>query len=252
LGIVFAQIFYLRYILGFIGYRATETAQTLFDNFGENLKSSFLTIVHLLNTYYFTWPVMAVCLTSLLWAKIGKNPIAVRKYSVLIFFAAMAYLIIVICLAPYKMLRYVMPVFPFFILLPATLIESIGNKKVSFGLSLLLCICFSFYSVNMRYIENVYKDKPNAYLFSQDREIPVFVINKESWKYADLVPYFNNDQEYYFIDRFENNITKGRRALYLITESSGEIPDTGLSEFEIESEYSVSYFICRKLIRKND
>ncbi|MCL2154469.1 MAG: hypothetical protein FWH53_02265 [Leptospirales bacterium] len=42
------------------------------------------------------------------------------------------------------------------------------------------------------------------YSFSNDAAVPVFVLNSSLWEYNDLVPYFNDEQIYYFIEKYED------------------------------------------------
>jgi hypothetical protein len=252
LGIVIATAFYPNYPLGIISYRATETAQTLFSGFFKNLKLSLLTVFNLLKTHYFTWPVIALCLTAFLYTKLAKKKIVVEKHAAFIFLAAVAYVFIIIFIAPYKTLRYVMPVFPFFVFLPLTLVRAVDNRKIRFGITAALCICFLYGGIKGQALENVYKTKPETYLFREDAKTPVFVMNRSWWKYAGLVPYFADDQEYCFIDSFENDTMTRYGAMYLVMEKEmAAHSSVVLNNFEIESEFDAGYFKCRKLIRKS-
>jgi hypothetical protein len=99
-----------------------------------------------------------------------------------------------------------MPVFPFLVILPAMLIGSVEAKsrKIAFCAALLLCGCFLLNVTKESKIENIFRGKPNEYVFRQDKDTPVYVINGawSSWKYGNLIPYVNDEQAYYFIDWF--------------------------------------------------
>jgi hypothetical protein len=254
IGIIFAQVLYSRYILGFTGYRAKETLGTLFSDFTGNIKSTFLCVISLLKTYYCLYPVFAVSITSLLYLKFAKKKIIIENHAAFIFAASILYMIVIVYLAPGKTLRYVMPVFPFFILLPIALIRSIGSKKLALSMMFVLSFCFLIFSIDSHNIENINKGMPDEFLFAKHEKIPVFVMNQALWKYADLVLYFNDEQSYYFIentDDFENNVDGRYNVCYLVVENLPETQDITLKDFEVESEFSVSYFTGRKLIRKN-
>ncbi|MDR2717763.1 MAG: hypothetical protein LBB89_06855 [Treponema sp.] len=213
LGILFARIFYPKYISGFFSYRGQEAVRTISGNIWGNIWSSITGAVTLLQKHFFSYPVIAACLAYLAVPLIrkqklrGKNISAVQKMAWYIFIASILYLFIVLIIAPYKILRYGMPVFPFFVILPAMLIASIEarSKKMAFVAMLLLCGCCAFNAARESNIENIFRNKPNQYVFTRDKDIPVYVINAgwSSWKYANLIPYVHDEQAYYFIDWYK-------------------------------------------------
>jgi hypothetical protein len=142
-----------------------------------------------------------------------------------------------------------MPVFPFFILLPFTFVNSIDNKKFSVIMTVSLLICFLIPGIYGHNVDFIYKGKPDAYLFTKHKEIPVFVLNQANWKYAELVPYFNDEQSYFFIDNINDSVIERYDTCYLIVENELEMKVVGLEIFEIKSEFPLSYFTVKKLIR---
>ncbi|GHU94501.1 hypothetical protein FACS189479_07310 [Spirochaetia bacterium] len=57
--------------------------------------------------------------------------------------------------------------------------------------------------------------------FTNQYEIPVIVINEENWEYADLIPYFNDNQTYVFCNKEDYTITLNKyNDYYLIVETS--------------------------------
>jgi len=219
LGIVVARVLYPKYISGFFSYRGTETIRTLSSNIMGNIKSSLAVAGTFLHKHFFNYPVIIVCvlcfaLKVFLLIRIkkilGSLGLNAKKMSDIqntawyIFTASVVYLFVVMTLAPYKVLRYGMPVFPFFVILPAILIQYIEakSKKTAFAAMLLLCGCFAFNALREKNIENIYRNKPGGYVFTEDKDTPVYVINGawSLWKYANLIPYLNDEQSYYFID----------------------------------------------------
>ena len=250
LGLLFAQVFYTRYYAGYISGRATQTASTLFSDFFVNLKSSMTAAVTLFHRHFFTWPVIIVCALCLIYLVFlipRKYKFLIQKPALYILMVSMIYSLIILYIAPYKILRYVMAVFPFLVILPVMLLNSIG-KKITIAIVLLLCAAFLKNALNQNNIENIDHNKPDEYYFSQNVDVPVFVFNKSPWKYADLVPYFNDEQVYYFIDKYEDIDLLLHREYYLVIEKTLEMPDTDLAQFEMENESSISYFICRKYV----
>jgi hypothetical protein len=229
-GILFAQVLYPKYVSGFFSYRGKETIRTISVNMPENIRSSITTAGTFLQEHFFTYPVIVVCVLCLAYIvirlirrrklagliqkirdkKIHSGP-TLNKMAWCIFIASVLYLFIVLTLAPYKILRYGMPVFPFLVILPAMLIDTIGPRvkpwvrNIAAGAALLLCGCFAWNAVRESKIENLFRGKPDGYVFTQDKDTPVYVINAvwSLWKYANLIPYVHDEQEYYFIDWFK-------------------------------------------------
>ncbi|MDR1840014.1 MAG: hypothetical protein LBQ93_10585 [Treponema sp.] len=220
LGVLFAQILYPKYLSGFSSYRGKETIRTISANMQENIRSSMTSAGTLLQKHFFTIPVIIVCVLCLAYIVFifirGKKTLtersvraepAVQKTAWYIFAASVIFLFIVLIIAPYKVLRYGMPVFPFLAILPAMLISSVEtqSRKIAFCAMLLLCGCFALNAAKESKIENIFRGKPDEYAFAQDKDTPVYVINGawSSWKYGNLIPYVNDEQTYYFIDWFK-------------------------------------------------
>jgi len=218
LGILFAEALYPKYLSGFLSYRGTETIRTLSDNVWKNIGSSIMGAGILLEKHFFSIPVIFVCLLccsimAFLLIREQKSKTlhtltTVQKTAYFIFAASVIYLFVVLIIAPYKILRYGMPVFPFFVIFPLMLIDTIGKKtqKIAVCAMLLLCGSFIFYATRESKIENIYRNKSAQYVFTENKETPVYVINADwsSWKYGNLIPYVNDEQTYYFIDWFKS------------------------------------------------
>jgi hypothetical protein len=222
LGLLVARILYPKYISGFFSYRGTETIRTLSNDIMGNIKSSIITAGTFLHKHFLSYPVIAVCvlclafivvlsirgqkLSGLLQELRVKKMSAVQKTAWYIFAASVVYLFVVLILAPYKVLRYGMPVFPFFVILPAMLIEPIWarSRKTAVAAMLLLCGCFAFNAARESNIENLFRDKRKQYIFTENKDTPVYIINAgwSLFKYANLIPYVHDEQSYYFIDWF--------------------------------------------------
>jgi len=226
LGLIFTRILYPKYFSGFLSYRGQETIKTISDNIIANIQVSITAAGTLLEKHFFSYPVIAVCILCLAYQAVPlirgqkisgivqklKNRTLcantpVQKTAWYIFTSSLLYLLIVLIIAPYKVLRYGMPVFPFFIILPAMLVDSIRthSRKIAGCAMLLLCGCFALNAARESKIENIFRNKPDEYVFTKDKDTPVYVINAgwSAWKYANLIPYVNDEQAYYFIDWFD-------------------------------------------------
>jgi hypothetical protein len=242
------QLFYPQYLSGFLSGRASETFQTVWQNgFLENAISSASAIITLASKYFFTVPVAVLIIVLSVYLLLAKQKIFFNKLILLLIVAPCVYVMVITYIAPYKDLRYTRPVFPFFAFLPASLIYSLKNKYFSAIAILLMCVFFSLNLLNPDRIENHYKDMPSRYLFNREKNVPVLVVNKEEWKYAALVPYFHDEQIYFFSDNPNRITTEDRyNEIYLVVEES-ERENLDLANYEIESEFTVLYFVCFKL-----
>jgi hypothetical protein len=227
--------------MGFFSYRATEIPLTLSNN---NLPNSIIATVKILAQYFFTVPVITTTLLLIVYLIVSKEKIVFQQKNIIVFTVSILYTLIITALAPYKDLRYSMVVFPFFIIFPVMLLQLLRNKIFLYATSILLCISFVCNSFNINNIAYVYKDQPDYYKFNKNAEVPVVVINKSFWKYASLVPYFNDKQQYIFYDKIENVTSYNN--FWLITEAS----DTTINipgNYEKEDSFDVEYFKCIKL-----
>jgi hypothetical protein len=214
LALLLALAFYPNYIEGFSCYRGIETKHTLFANMGSNISASLAAAGHLLTGHFFTIAVIAICALCMIYVLLRKQKFRAEKPAWFIFIAAVLYLVICLILAPYKILRYAMPVFPFLVILPALLIDSMGAKtqKISLAAMLALLLFFTVNAFNRQKVENLFTGKPGEYLFANEKDIPVFVNlhyyanwnYTNIWKYGNLVPYLNEDQNYYFVQHYND------------------------------------------------
>jgi hypothetical protein len=216
--------------------------------------------VMLLWKHFFTLPVLAICLACPVFLIISKQKLVIQKQALYIFIAALAYLFITLIIAPYKVLRYGMPVFPFLILLPVMIVHSMGEKTKKFSIAamLILCLCFFAGAVNQNKIENIFRNKPNEYIFAQDKDIPVYVLmhRYSSWKYGNLSPYFNDEQKYYFFAQYDDIFEKDISEFYLILEKFPGFDEVYDTRYEVLERFTITggepetmddYFLCARV-----
>lgn len=272
LGLLLAQALYTRYFAGFSSYRAAETARTVSANAMKNLKESLIAAVEIMHTHFFTYPVIAVCVICLLYLLIRRQKPDYHKQALFILVASIVYIIVTLILAPYKILRYGMPVFPFLVFFPAMLIGSLYKKErtISHAAALLLCISFIPGLLLENRIENLFRHKSDEYIFAQRKDIPVYVYvhtyeeynYANIWKYANLVPYLHDEQSYYFIKKFNDiNVIKSDE-YYLVIENFYGLSSIDNLQHEILEEVAITggepetpgtigfYFLCRRMKNK--
>jgi hypothetical protein len=228
LGVLLAKLLYLNYFNAFTSYRATEIKRTLSANAVFNIKFSLTAIWTLLHKHFFTYPVLAISGLSLAYLFITKQKLIFQKPALFIFIMSIVYFIVVEIIAPYKILRYVMPVFPFLVILPFAIIQSVKWQRKSIYIMVMLMVCFSisFNAANRDNIENAFPGKQDEYKFAKDKDIPVYVNVQyypqwnyaNIWKYGNLIPYFNDEQKYIFTGDFEDAMSAAGDDFYLVVE----------------------------------
>jgi len=266
LGVLLALALYPKYFAGFTSYRAAGTSRTLFMNVTENLTSSLAASGTLLVKHFFTIPVLTICGICSVLLILFKQKLIIRKQAFFVFIAALIYIVVTLIIAPYKVLRYGMPVFPFLVFFPIMIIDSVKAKikNITIAVILLFVISFMAGAVNQNKIENIFSGKSDEYIFAKEKDVPVYVLMfyfadwnyVGTWKYANLVPYFNDEQKYYFIIDSEELLSSAHKEFYLVMENyPGMVPFSDpkfeiLEEFEMtggEPETVESYFIGRKI-----
>jgi hypothetical protein len=243
-AIIFAEILYPRFLLGFLPGTVKNTSPLAYG-ITNNISVSFSTIIMILNKYYFTIPVLIIIFLLLIYVWLLRKKIVFTMPDSFILIASFIYVVIVTYFAPFKVLRYSLPVFPFLIIFPMLLLQMVKDKKVFYFFSVVLCLGFILNVFNINNVEHVYKDKPKEYLFTENPEIPVFVVNDVRWyKYGELVPYFDDNQIYIFNDTFSNMDMDKYDDFYIIMQNSiKDAIDIDSHCFTTESIFNdVSYY----------
>ncbi|MDR0503646.1 MAG: hypothetical protein LBH16_10050 [Treponema sp.] len=272
MGLITAKVLYPGYYAGFGSYRGTETIRTISANVTENLKHSTAAAVTLLKDHFFAFQAIAFCLLCAGYIVFKKIKMTFNRHALFLFLAALLYFIVTLAIAPYKILRYGMPVFPFFVILPVMLIGSIHvkSRKIAAIAAVLLCCCFLPGAFNKNKIENLFFDKPAQYAFAQDANTPVYILMfyfrdwgyTATWKYGNLVPYLNNDQKYFFIRDYSELDSAPYDEIYVVIENIPPLQEFTNANFEIIEEFEIftgepetpsglgNYFICKKVRKK--
>lgn len=205
-----AQTAYTNYLDGMIrSSRAEEALSALSSNeVASKLTESVAAFLGLLGTYIFYWP-LALCLGVALFITIipqtaqhfattaaehERNAWIVPSFLVA---STTIFSVTVLYLAPYKFLRYIISVFPIMALLNAIVLNRLKTKAaVTFG-CIMAAVCV-FYAMDRSHIQNLSLGKPEIYSFTNKPDIPVLILSKNYWKYADMIPYLSDSQRYEF------------------------------------------------------
>ncbi|GHV16217.1 hypothetical protein FACS189493_1700 [Spirochaetia bacterium] len=82
--------------------------------------------------------------------------------------------------------------------------------------------------------------------FTNQYEIPVVVINENNWKYADLIPYINDNQTYIFCDKEDYTITlnKYNDCYFIVEKTLIDLEDMDVSALNesMEKINEIGYF----------
>jgi hypothetical protein len=237
LALLLAQAFCPQYL----SPRSVQMAQNLSGSLFANIKISLYTVVSLLQIHFFTRQVIAICVMCLAYILLRKRNLQIQKSALSIFIVSALFFVIILIVAPMKVLRYVMPVAPFFALFPALIVNAMEPaRKVSAAAMLLLCLCFLADATNENKIEHLYRHKPAEYIFADSPNIPVFIMNSSPWKYANLIPYLNDEQSYYFITGYDDILQTRYREFYLVVENIPEIINMGPPRGEIQKLFAMT------------
>ena len=253
LAFLFAQAIYSNYLLGYLGYRSTGVFYTLISERGvfDNLILSIGTAFKFLYKHYFFNYVLGVIAILSLYLFITKAKPEFTVKQIGLFLITIAFTFIIIYIAPFKVLRYVMSLFPFLIILPIILLKSIKKTNFRILFSVLLLASFTISAYNEQNIEHLFKDRAPSFAFTKETDIPVLVIfpGDNYWSYADIVPYFNDKQKYVFaksIDEIDSiSVLKDFEEFYVAINIFG-MRGTPLhidNKFKILSEYYAAYVI---------
>ena len=204
-----AQTAYTNYLDGMIlGSRSTEALSVLSSNeVGSRFVESLATFLSISGAYIFYWP-LDLCLVAALliainpqtvkrFTPVSKHEPAAQLVALFLVISAVIYCLTALYLAPYKMLRYIMPAFPIMAMANAIILSRLKPKPAVAFACIIVAVCF-FYALHTSHIENLSLEKPEVFSFTSKPEIPVLILNKNYWKYADMIPYLADSQRYEF------------------------------------------------------
>ena len=266
LGLLFAWLLYRSYFTGFFSYRATETADTVVGRTGNTVTSLFQAIW---NVHYYFYSILSIaaCGASIIYLRIqeerffryklgpeeGQGPLVLTRPALLLILSVLFTAIIMI-LAPYRLLRYVMPAYPFFIFLPAALIRSLWfenqNRIFAILASAALCFGFIYPALDEAKIQNLYRGKAERFVFTEEPDTPVVILNQAMWKYSDMIPYLHDQQTYYVNESFDDILPLMLRydQVFLVSEFNEAYFGLDIEPFERTGDWAwARFFIIRKL-----
>lgn len=235
-GLIFALVIYPAYFKGFTSFRAEE-AFAAFSTAGLAGKKFLLYIAGVWNTcvnYFLYFPILIILIIG--WFKRNKE-CKNYKLPLILFLSGLLWFLLIMYLAPYKILRYVMPIFPIISIIVPLIVYCAkeSSKKALTIIFFALLIINSFmaspresYDTKFRTsnyrripfgsaIENTNAALPSMSVFVQKPEVPVIFVNDMTkCVYVNIVPYFVDEQTYEFADNFDKNLMTKYPHYYLM------------------------------------
>ncbi|MCL2094174.1 MAG: hypothetical protein FWH12_08280 [Treponema sp.] len=262
LGLALARFLYLGYFNAFFSYRATELPDTIIRRSG-NITLSLLRMFWNLHWFNFSIVSLSVVLIGFVCMKFWEDEYELNPPT-MIFLVSILFIAIIMIAAPYKQLRYVMSAYPFLILFPIMQIHTIGflEKKtriVSTAMVLLLIAGFIYPVFDSRKVENLFPfaQKERVFNFTREPQVPVVMISRAIWKYADMIPHFHDTQTYYFNDSFEDSLPLINRLLdshdqvFIVTEYYPEYFGLGIvNHFVVLQRHRARFYMVRRVIHR--
>ncbi|WP_233715405.1 hypothetical protein [Helicobacter trogontum] len=230
-SVIFCFILYPKYSRGFRGSRGIEARETLnFTYLKENILSnteSFFSILSL----NLSWVVLGVILVGLFLAFINRQRLRCNKELFVIFLGICAFIWMyaIIYVAPYKTLRYIMSIFPIFLLLTPFAIYMISICMKSYCANtilrriiiILLCISciYTILPKDGSKIEFINHHIVESQPLRDDKQMVVIML-QAMYLYANILPYLDKDM--IFLDHCENlpNVILKYKHIEFITDSN--------------------------------
>ena len=259
--------FYPGFLNGFTSMRAGET----FYNASFKSGMCVFRIIHSLIFYfsnvisYLIYMPLILLMILAVYQKKDKY----NKSALLLVSGSIIYSIIVMCIAPFKVLRYIVPIFPVMsIVLPMLIYgaKDFAKKLLSAGSILLLVIyavspystveytIVSPYKFFRAKIQNINDTEYEKFKFIQKTELPVIIINNSTYScYLNLIFNMPDNQKYEFLDSI-NKIPQNYNHYFLLFErkySNSKIENINLPKnYEVVDRFNPARFEGYELVRK--
>lgn len=185
LSIIFTFILYPKYFYGFFSDRASEALTlTTASNFFHNLTKSLTAFWKIVSFFLCGTAGLILIIIFMLYNR--KNISSFFWMGLII--SSITFSLCSIILAPYKTLRYVMPVFPVYALIITQALD-LKNKHQYKIFSILILFLFI----------NLFFTTPEHYL-TKIKNVPdngiIITSSKNPWKPASLAPYFHGEYSF--------------------------------------------------------
>ncbi len=254
LSFIFVFFIYNGYLSGIFDYRGEEALSKFGrDGFADNWTDSMRGMSREIKDYLGYPSYVYIFLALLLFAFIRKMPR--EKYSLLtlgVSLCAFVWIVAVIYLAPYKNIRYMLPMFPIFLLfIPGT--YSLYSRKIQLMLVLVSVGWITYKAIKRDDVYIEYSSIDKTYV--QDKDVPLILGAIDGWKQVAKMRYYTDDRTVEFAfdpATFLNKIEKYPESYAIIDADSAAryiFPDT--ARFIYEEKTNPHGFVWYKLIKKD-
>jgi hypothetical protein len=257
-GSILTQIFYLKYwqtILNGPSRAGEAYAKVNYLYFITNIADSIKTFFYFLSEYalYGISMFLLVIILNLLYISLTKrNNIKVSYPALGIITISILFSIIAIQLAPIKVMRYIMPVFPLISLIIPLGVSTFENKTLKKFLLTAFIIIFLINCLNVQKISYLFKNKLTEATFLENNNSTICILSPAGWRFLEWVPYAKHKQNYIFFNKYKkfiNSVTinDANCNFILIDKSYGE------NDYkEIYSSLNTEFNILSKQLSIND
>ena len=249
-SLIIAQVLYLGYFSSlFDSYRAKESVEKLLllGNFWQNLNLTFgigadIITEHFYNLYGF----IIICVAFGTAIYFRRDFIAESRQNFIFLFGffiiGVVWFWLIFFVAPYKDLRYVMPIFPF-LYFGVLLLLSFIKKPLLQGILGIAFVASLFINYNVKYL---YK---TPFIFTQNPKIPVLVyMPKYSWEQGYFLFAFYDTQRY-IIEQDSAKLwdkIKDLDAFYMISQTPFNAPAGFKKSILQEVEYYDYFYLFER------
>lgn len=223
---VWSRVLYKSYFVGLLDSGRAKEAKTKLDSAAmlENLKQSMSVLWDILQIHYNTYVLLVFGVglgCALVWRKAHIDTL--WRALIVLGCVACVWMLIVMYLAPYKTLRYIVPAFGLLYFLAVAMLYMWRKSVVGLALAaIMLGGLGAQYTLNHNMLAPM-----EQYAFAQQHRSPVVVtLPNWSWQYGTLV-YLFNDIGKYFI---ESNPAQSRALLQALLQKHESVYYIGLKD----------------------
>lgn len=258
LSYVFALVIYPNYNGGFTSNRSTEALDKLgIDVFIENMGDSFGGLFSEVNKYF--WDIFVVGLIAIIlilaivtYKKQSTNNRQDYKSAIPLFLFAcgLLWIIAVFYLAPYKLIRYILPVLAIVSLIIPYLLSFV-KEKYQIIFSCLFVVYFTFKTLMSH---DIFLNKqPFDEIFIGEKSTPLVVAAAKGWNQDVIIPYYNVSRrsvEFTFDTiNFKNKVNQYNELFLFIpvdSVSKYRLPDNYFVQKEMQSPIELKMYKVKR------
>ena len=207
LGSFLAQLLYLKYwqTVLFGEDRAGEAYAKLNSSyFFSNIIKVSDTLYEFLSNYtvYFLPVFLIILILGIICQNRKMKEVEIIR--LILVFVSGLFSFVAIWLAPIKVIRYIIPALPLFMILIPSSIYFIKNRNYKI---LLIFFTIFFYFINafeVNKINYLFESKKTEHVFLGNTKEPVYLLSNADYRFLEWIPYGYNKQRYIFFDNLNN------------------------------------------------